>query len=104
MKYIIAVLVFLYSSIFTNSLYFYLNKNEEKCFHDEFYTDVVVMIKYEIINKNIKLEKQSEKRVKIQITNTSEKVISTYESGKLSGKFSLNIEESINLLKVRWKL
>ena len=33
------------------SLYFFMNRNEERCFYDEFYDNLVVMLRYEVMDK-----------------------------------------------------
>lgn len=54
------------------------------------------MVRYKILDKDISLTTQSDKRLEIQIISEKDKkIIHKHESGKYTGKFSLTIEKSI---------
>ena len=79
---------------YVNSLYFHLYRNEKRCFYDEFYSELVVMVRYSLLDKNISFMQNSDKRIDITVSISEEKqIVHHYESGKLAGKFSLNIEK-----------
>ncbi len=91
----------------TNCLYFHLYQEEPACFYDEFYTDVVVMVRYEILEKGYTLNDPNSTMVDIQMTSVDTKeMIYNHNSPKLKGKFSAHIEASMININIhnRWSL
>lgn len=79
----------------TNCLYFYLSRGENRCFYDEFYSEVVVMMRFKILDTNISLMKKNENRVKISIEGIDNKKIAfRFKTEKIIGKFSQAIEKT----------
>ena len=104
MKYLLFILSFIYIFRKTNSLYFHLFRDQERCFYDEFYSELIVMVRYNILDKNIAFNNKNEERINIIIKSIDQKKdVYKFVSQKLSGKFSYTIEKSILILH-RWTL
>ncbi len=97
MKYILAIItLFLLNS--TNSLYFHLFKDAERCFYDEFYSELVVMLRYNILDKGLAISQTNEQRVIITINYLDaddNREVKRFTSNKITGKYSYNVLESI---------
>ncbi len=104
MKYILFFITFIFILEKSNSLYFHLFRDQERCFFDEFYSELVVMIRYNILDKNIVFNNKNDERFKIVIKSIDQKKdVYKYTSSKLNGKFAYTIEQSkLNLF--RWTL
>jgi len=48
-QYLLSIIFIIINQV--KSLYFYMNRNEERCFYDEFYDNLVVMLRYELVDK-----------------------------------------------------
>jgi hypothetical protein len=89
------IVVLLLLLINTNSLYFHLFRNEKRCFYDEFYSELVVMVRYNILDKNISFTSNKTKRLEVYLYSTEDKkIVYKHETAKLNGKFSYTIEKS----------
>lgn len=94
MKYFYFTLILFFCSFQINCLYFHLYQGIKKCFYDEFYTDLVVMVRYEILDKGFTFTTTNDKRLEVALYRLEDKkVLYKLESGKLSGKFSHTIEK-----------
>jgi hypothetical protein len=78
-----------------SSLYFNLFKGQKRCFHDEFYSELAVMIRYNILDKNLTLNTKNDNRFEITLLNDNGDEVHRHASGKLNSKFSYVIEKSI---------
>jgi hypothetical protein len=100
--------IFLFLSILLiyriNTLYFHLFRDQERCFHDNFYSKLAVMIRYNILDKNLNLQSKLENKIEITLFTDEGEVAYRHTSGKLQGKFSHVIEKSIEYLIIRWPL
>ena len=82
----------IYISCLSRSLYF----NKERCFYDNYYTNMNIIIKYKILDKDIIIPNNSKNLFKIYIESIEENDSSfnLFYGNKLTGKFSYNIEKS----------
>ena len=88
------ILLFLFfENILCLSRALYLGK--ERCFYDNYYTNMNIIITYKILDQDIKLPQNKKNLFKIYIQSLQyvDKFYSFYGS-KLSGKFSHNIDQS----------
>jgi len=71
----------------------YLGK--EKCFYDNYYNQMNILITYKIIDKDVTLPKTPRTLFKVDITSPDRAdFFKVFYGSKLSGKFSYNVEES----------
>ena len=86
-------LLFFISEISCLSRALYLGK--EKCFYDNYYSQMNIVITYKILDKDIQL-KGGKTLFRIIISGVEKKidVYKMFYGSKLTGKFSYNIEES----------
>ena len=100
MSWVHPFLFFCVLSFFSYSSCLYLNLllNKEKCFYDNFYYQMVVIIRYEIMDqdlKNLTTLLSKDDRFEISVYSKSDKkVINTFKGQKLTGKFSQSIDNS----------
>ena len=45
----VSMLLFIFSQV--RCLYFIMNRNEERCFYDEFYEQLVVTLRYQLVDR-----------------------------------------------------
>ena len=69
-----------------------LHYSEEKCFIDNYYDGMSIIIEYKILDKDIK--KVANNGFKITITSTETSHFKLFYSSKLTGKISYSFEES----------
>jgi hypothetical protein len=99
MKFIIAIITLLYLMNSTNSLYFHLFRDQEKCFYDEFYSELVVMLRFNVLDKGLTLNEANNERIIITINYIDDKKeVKRFTSNKITGKYSYNVLESILFL------
>ncbi len=89
-------LVFLLVNIFSNlsvkSFYFGLHFRERKCFYDEFYNEIIIIIRYEVLNNFSFIQENDTEKLSIEIINNdTQDIIEHFKGVKLSGKFSLHL-------------
>ena len=90
-KIILIFLLFINISCLSRSLY----PEKERCFYDNYYYNMNIIIRYKILDKDIKLttSKKNLFRISIESMNYFDKYYTFYGT-KLSGKFSHYIEQS----------
>ena len=88
----IILLLFLINQISTLSRALYLGK--EKCFYDNYYSNMNIVITYKILDTDIQLTKSNKSLFHINIIGMEKSDFKIFYGSKLSGKFSYNIEES----------
>lgn len=93
-----SILVSLFVLILTisniSSLYFHLYKGEKRCFFDEYYGEVVVVLRYEI-NEHFTFAPQNDVN-KLELTvfhEDSSNIEHTFHGTKQKGKFSFHVDE-----------
>ena len=67
---------------------------KEKCFYDNYYNQMNIVITYKILDKDIKLSKVNKSLFHISMISMEKNIYKIFYGSKLSGKFSYNIEES----------
>ena len=70
----------------------YLGKH--KCFYDNYYTQMNVVITYKILDEDVKLKDSQKTFFEISINGVDKGGFKSFYGSKLNGKFSYNIEES----------
>merc|ERR1712151_994004 len=103
MKKLLFLLTFLCTLMSLNGLYFHLFKGESKCFYDEYYTDTVLLIRYELISKTaFNFSQKNENRVDIKVYHNDDSdendpykadLVKNFYSDKIKGKFSIVLEK-----------
>ena len=90
-KIILIFLLFINISCLSRSLY----PEKERCFYDNYYYNMNIIIRYKILDKDIKLttSKKNLFRISIESMNYFDKYYTFYGT-KLSGKFSHYIDQS----------
>ncbi len=90
-KLILIFLLFINISCLSRSLY----PEKERCFYDNYYYNMNIIIRYKILDKDIKLttSKKNLFRISIESMNYFDKYYTFYGT-KLSGKFSHYIDQS----------
>ena len=88
----IILLLFLINQISTLSRALYLGK--EKCFYDNYYSNMNIVITYKILDTDIQLTKANKSLFHINLIGMEKSDFKIFYGSKLSGKFSYNIEES----------
>ena len=88
----IILLLFLINQISTLSRALYLGK--EKCFYDNYYSNMNIVITYKILDTDIQLTKANKSLFHINLNGMEKSDFKIFYGSKLSGKFSYNIEES----------
>ena len=88
----IILLLFLINQISTLSRALYLGK--EKCFYDNYYSNMNIVITYKILDTDIQLTKSNKSLFHINLIGMEKSDFKIFYGSKLSGKFSYNIEES----------
>ena len=88
----IILLLFLINQISTLSRALYLGK--EKCFYDNYYSNMNIVITYKILDTDIQLTKSNKYLFHINLIGMEKSDFKIFYGSKLSGKFSYNIEES----------
>ena len=78
--------------IFCLSRALYLGK--EKCFYDNYYNQMNLVITYKILDTDIKISDSHKTLFHITLYGMEKSEFKTFYGSKLSGKFSYNIEES----------
>ena len=74
-------------------LYRALYIDKERCFYDNYYTNMNIIINYKILDKDI-IPPKNMNAFKIYIQSLGKSYMKMFYSNKLSGKFSYNIETS----------
>ena len=88
----IILLLFLINQISTLSRALYLGK--EKCFYDNYYSNMNIVITYKILDTDIQLTKINKSLFHINLIGMEKSDFKIFYGSKLSGKFSYSIEES----------
>ena len=90
-KILLILLSFINISCLSRALY----QGKERCFYDNYYNNMNIIIKYNILDKDVKIPKVKKNlfRIYIQSMQYNDKYHFFYGT-KLSGKFSHNIEVS----------
>ena len=81
----------------TSCLYLNLFSNKEKCFYDNFYNEMVIILRYSILNEEYKNETLpvNNNRFEVSIySKEDKKIVNVFHSSKLNGKFSQTIDGS----------
>ena len=68
--------------------------NQEKCFYDNYYNGMNLVITYKILDTDIKLTPSAKSIFRISLSSDSLDFYKVFYGSKLSGKFSYNIEQS----------
>ena len=84
--------IYFFSSISCLSRSLYLGK--EKCFYDNYYSQMNIVLTYKILDTDLKMSDINKNIFLISIYGTEKYTYKTFHGTKLSGKFSYNIEES----------
>ena len=93
MKYINLIIFILYlTNISCLSRSLYLDK--ERCFYDNYYTNMNIVINYKILDKDLPNFEKNINVFKIYIQSFTSDKFKLFNSNKYSGKFSYNIEQS----------
>ena len=88
---ILFILFFSYISSLSRSLYL----DQERCFYDNYYTNMNLIINYKILDKDVIIPASSKNVFKIYIKGIEKlEAFKMFYWNKLSGKFSHNIEVS----------
>ena len=93
MKFISLILYLYFLSQITcisRALYF----NKEKCFYDNYYNGMNLVMTYKILDTDIKLSSTKQSLFRITLSSDEKEFYKAFIGSKLSGKFSYNIEES----------
>ena len=81
----------------TSCLYLNLFSNKEKCFYDNFYNEMVIILRYSILNEEYKNETLPVNNNRFEVSKYSKedkKIVNVFHSSKLNGKFSQTIDGS----------
>ena len=70
----------------------YLGKS--KCFYDNYYQQMNIVITYKVLDENIKLTKGNKMLFQISLMSMEKDDYKVFYGSKLTGKFSYNIEEN----------
>jgi hypothetical protein len=70
----------------------YLGKS--KCFYDNYYQQMNIVITYKVLDENIKLTKGNKMLFQISLMSMEKDDYKVFYGSKLAGKFSYNIEEN----------
>ena len=93
MKFINLIIFILYiSSISCLERSLYLGK--ERCFYDNYYTSMNIVITYKILDKDVQVPKASETPFRITLQSENGQYFKTFYGTKLTGKFAYSFEES----------
>lgn len=84
--------IYLISKISCISRALYLNK--EKCFYDNYYSGMNLVVTYKITDTDLKLDSSKKSVFRITLSSEEKSFYKVFYGSKLSGKFSYNIEES----------
>ena len=68
--------------------------NKEKCFYDNYYNGMNLVITYKIMDTDIKLSSSNKSLFRITLSSDKKNFYKFFYGSKLSGKFSYNIEDS----------
>ena len=93
MKFISLILYLYFLSQITcisRALYF----NKEKCFYDNYYNGMNLVMTYKILDTDIKLSSTKQSLFRIILSSDEKEFYKAFIGSKLSGKFSYSIEES----------
>ena len=90
----ISLITFIYSisQIICVSRALYLNK--EKCFYDNYYNGMNLVMTYKILDTDIKISSTKNSVFRISLSSEGGNFFKIFYGSKLSGKFSYSIEES----------
>ena len=87
------LLIIFFTSI--SSLHRSLYLDKERCFYDNYYTNMNIIINYKILDNDIIIPATDKNIFKIYITSMEKgNTYKLFYGNKLSGKFSYNIEQS----------
>jgi hypothetical protein len=89
-------LVFLLVNVFSNlsvkSFYFGLHLRERKCFEDEFYNEIIIILRYEVLNNFSFYQENNTSKLLIEvINNDNQEIIEQFKGIKLNEKFSIHL-------------
>ena len=86
------IFIFFINQILCLSRTLYLGK--EKCFYDNFYNQMNLVITYKILDTDIKVSNEHKTLFHISLFGIEKKSYKSFIGTKLTGKFSYNIEEN----------
>lgn len=86
------LLINIFSNLSVKSFYFGLHFRERKCFYDEFYNEIIIILRYEVLNNFSFYQENKDSKLVIEvINNDTDEVIEQYKGTKLNEKFSLHL-------------
>ena len=90
----ISIILYLYLisqiSCISRALYF----NKEKCFYDNYYNGMNLVMTYKILDTDIKISSSKQSLFRITLSSDENGFYKQFTGSKLTGKFSYSIEES----------
>ena len=75
-------------------LYLNLFNNKQKCFYDNFYENMVIIMNYKILDEDIKAPNRTDLFEIAIYTNNDKELVKTFTNANLKGKFPFLIEKS----------
>ena len=92
---IINLIIFILNLINISCLSRSLYPDKERCFYDAYYTNMNIIIKYKILDKDVSIPPNKKNIFSIYIQSLKKETeFKLFYGNKLSGKFSHNIEKS----------
>ena len=92
---IINLIIFILNLINISCLSRSLYPDKERCFYDAYYTNMNIIIKYKILDKDVSIQSNKKNIFSIYIQSLKKETeFKLFYGNKLSGKFSHNIEKS----------
>ena len=91
------LLILLGLFVHSGCLYVNLVQNKQKCFYDNFYNEMIIIMRYNILDEDVKnmTLAVNNNRFEISVYSKEEKkILNVFRSTKLSAKFSQTIEGS----------
>lgn len=78
----------------SSSFYFNLSYKQKKCFYDEYYTDILVVLRSEVLNNfSWVTEETKQKKLEIEIIDEeTNQIINKFQQTKVNEKFSYHLE------------
>ena len=78
----------------TSPLYLNLFNNKPKCFYDNFYENMVIIMNYKILDEDIKVPNRTDLFEITIYTNNDKELVKTFTNAHVKGKFPFLIEKS----------
>ena len=67
---------------------------QERCFYDNYYTNMNIVITYKILDKDVQLPRTNQMLFRVTLQSDNGEYFKTFYGSKLTGKFSYNFEDS----------